>query len=148
MAQSRRVELDVFEVETPERWEVEEDEEGGFLLSDPDGPGLLHMVAFAQTEDEHPDPAEELYAFLEDQGIELEEDEVEDVDLGGEGELAFCEYLTEDEEADEEVATYWLVGVAILPGFLVFSNYSCPVGEQDVERELVRRILASLRTRP
>ena len=48
-----------------------------------DGPGLLHLVAIPQPAGEMLDPAEELYAFLEDQGIELEEDEVEDVELAG-----------------------------------------------------------------
>lgn len=143
-----RVEGGAVEVELPAGWEVEEDEEGGVLLLAPDGPGLLHLAHFPQPEGEVPDPGEELYAFLEDQGVELEDDEVEDLELAGGAELALCEYLTEQDDAgdeDEEPATYWLIAVATGPGSLVFCNYSCPAGEQGEERETVRRLLSHLR---
>lgn len=129
-----------FALDVPEGWEVEKDEEGGLLVSRPEGYGLLHLIPFARDPSEEIDPAEELYAFLEDQEIELEEDEVEDLELAAGGLLALCEYGTE--EGDERV--YWMVGVAAAPGQLVFANYSCPAGEEEMERTVARDILTSL----
>lgn len=148
MESGERLEIEGrFEVRLPPGWTHEEDEEGGMLLASSDGPGLLHLVSFEQDEGAPLDPAEELYVFLEDQGVELEDDEVEDLELP-EGELAYTEYLTEEDDADgdvEEASTYWLVGVATWPETLVFCSYSCPAGSQDVERERVIGILGSLR---
>jgi len=133
-----------FAVRIPAPWQAEADpEEGGVELWHPDGVGELHLVGFAASADEPPDPAEELYAFLEEQGIELEEDEVEDLELDDAGELALCEYLSEDEETEETL--FWLVGVAALPGALVFAHYTCTAGEEELEREQLRSILRTLR---
>lgn len=143
-----RVSLDPsFDFEIPDGWEAEPDEDGGVAVAREDGHGLLHLIAFEQASAEVPDPAEELYIFLEDQGIELEEDEIEDLELTSGAELSLCEYLSEDEEEDpqEREMTYWLVAVATAPGNLVFANYTCPAGEEDHEREVVRGILATLR---
>ena len=152
MVQRRRVELEPgVELELPAGWEMESDPEGGVNLSASEGVGLLHLARFDPPAGEPPDPAEELYAFLEEQGIELQEDEVEDVDLPGGALLALCEYITEqerDEVDDDEPATYWLTGVATAPGILVFGSYSCPAGEEERERETVRHILSSLRLAP
>jgi hypothetical protein len=141
-----------FDVRVPRGWTHEPDEEGGVLLSSGSEAGLLHMVSFEQTGGEVLDPAEELYAFLEDQGLELEEDEVEDLELAGGSELAYCEYLTEEEEDEaadgDESSTFWLVGVATAPGGVVFCSYSCPAGSQDTEREGVLEILRSIRLLP
>jgi len=151
MEPTRRVEFgSAFSLRIPEGWEAEPDEEEGIDIAAPDGPGLLHLVPIPQPPGEMLDPAEELYAFLEDLGIELEEDEVEDVELAGGAEMALCEYLAEaeDEDAEEgdgESATYWIVAVATAPGDLVFASYSCPAGEEEAERETIRGILASLR---
>lgn len=147
MLPKREVEFEgAFSLSAPAEWEAEPDEEEGLNVASPDGPGLLHLLAIPQPPGEMLDPAEELYAFLEDQGIELEEDEVEDVELAGGAELAVCEYLAEaEEEDDEESATFWMVAVATAPGTLVFASYSCPAGEEEAEREAVREILASLR---
>ncbi len=136
-----------FALSLPAAWEAEPDEEEGINLASPDGPGLLHLLSIPQPAGEMLDPAEELYAFLEDQGIELEEDEVEDVELPGSAGMAVCEYLAEQEEDEEESATFWIVAVATAPGVLVFGSYSCPAGEAAAEREKVRDILASLRLR-
>lgn len=133
-----------FDVAVPEGWTAEVDPEvGGVELSHPDGAGVLHLIGVPQPDDEFLDPAEELYSFLEEQGVELEEDEVDDVELGGGAELAVCEYVTDDEE--EEGETFWMVGVATSPGALVFATYSCAAGEEEEERETVRRVLGSLR---
>ncbi|MBV9774255.1 MAG: hypothetical protein JO040_09920 [Gemmatimonadetes bacterium] len=133
-----------FDVLVPAGWTTETDPEvGGVELSHPDGAGALHLIGVPQPDDEFLDPAEELYAFLEEQGVELEDDEVEDVELDGGAEMALCEYLTDDEE--EEGETFWLVGVATAPGSLVFASYSCAAGEEEEERETVRRVLASVR---
>lgn len=136
-----------FRLTLPDGWQMEPDEEdGGVLIAAPSGSGLLHVVSFPQTDEELADPAEELYAFLEEQGVELEEDDVEDVPLGGDAEMALCEYLAEVEDGDDqESATYWLVAVATAPGTLVFCSYSCPAGEEEREREQMRDVLASLR---
>ena len=143
MSERERVTIDpAFSLALPEGWVAEPDEEEGVSVYAPEGAGLLHLVAFPATADEEQDPAEELYAFLEEQGIEIEEDEVEDVDLPAGGELALCEYLSEEEEEDE--TTYWLVGVAMIPATLVFVSYSCPSGEEEKERAAVRSILTSL----
>lgn len=130
-----------FGVLVPEDWVEEDDPEGGLLLARPDGAGLLHLLSFERDEEEELDPAEELYAFLAEQEIELEEDEVEDIALPAGGALALCEYLAED---DEELA-YFMVAVATAPGGLVFANYSCPAGEEEAEQEAVRAILQTLR---
>jgi hypothetical protein len=146
MSDLERVTIDpAFSFSLPSGWAAEPDEEEGVSVYSPDGAGLLHLVAFPHAvSEEELDPAEELYAFLEEQGVEIEEDEVEDVDLGGSGELALCEYLSEEEEEEEET-TYWLVGVAVSPATLVFVSYSCPAGEEESELGKVREILASLR---
>lgn len=146
MKDDRRVEVGGdFEIRLPTGWLVERDEEGGVLVYAQEGVGLLHLAAFAQP-GEVADPGEELYSFLEEQGVELEEDEVEDVRLPDGGELAYCEYVSED-EGDDELATYWLIGVATGPGVLVFGDYSAPAGTQAREREAVVGILGGLRLR-
>jgi hypothetical protein len=132
-----------FELRVAPGWEAERDlDEGGVDVWHPDGPGDLHLVGFASPADTLADPAEELYAFLNEQEIELEEDEVEDFDLEGHGELAVCEYLTEDEEGE---GAYWLLGVAALPGTLVFAHYTCAPGEQEQERTAILEMLRSIR---
>jgi len=142
MTESRYTDPDgAFELSLPAGWEFEQDEEGGILIGHPDGSGLLHLISFPGEGDE--DPGAELYSFLEEQEIQIEEDEVEDMELEC-GSLALCEYLSEDE--DETV--FWLVGVATAPGSLVFVSYSCPLGEETTEREIVRKILGELRLTP
>jgi len=143
MSERERVTIDpAFSLSLPEGWVAEPDEEEGVSVYAPEGVGLLHLVAFPASEDHEPDPADELYAFLEEQGIVIEEDEVEDVELPAGAELALCEYLSEEEEEDE--TTYWLVGVAMSPATLVFVSYSCPSGEEEKERASIREILTSL----
>lgn len=135
-----RDEEGAFGIELPEGWAIEPDEEGGLLVGHDEGSGLLHLIRFDREPGEESDPAEELYSFLEDQEIELEEDEVEDIELKGWGSLALCEYLVE--EAEE--TTFWLMAVATAPGQLLFASYSCPLGEETQEKEVVRGILGSL----
>jgi hypothetical protein len=131
-----------FELLVPDGWSAERDEaDGGLLVSAEGGEGLLHLMPFEREAGEGVDPAEELYAFLEDQEIELEEDEVEDVELEGEAAAAVCEYISED--GDESV--YWLVGVVTAPGQLLFASYSCALGAEEREREVVMNILRGLR---
>lgn len=145
-----RVTLDpTFEFDIPEGWQAEPDEEEGLQAGRVDGAGLLHLIGFEQETGEALDPAEELYIFLEDQGIQLEEDEIEDLELESGAELSLCEYLSENEEEGEgegeRETTYWLVAVATVPGNLVFASYTCPAGREDEERETVRDILTTLR---
>jgi hypothetical protein len=143
-----RVTLDpAFDIDLPDGWSAAPDEEGGIAVTGPAEAGLLHLIGFEQPGGEIPDPAEELYIFLEAQGIELEEDEIEDVDLASGAELSLCEYLSEDddEEAGASETTYWLVAVATAPGTLVFCSYTCPDDAVEEERQVVRSILASLR---
>ena len=143
MSERERVTIDpAFSLSLPGGWVAEPDEEEGVSVYSPGGTGLLHLVAFPDAGEAELDPADELYAFLEEQGIEIEEDEVEDVDLPGGAELALCEYLSEEEEEDE--TTYWLVGVAMSAETLVFVSYSCPSGEEEKERKAIREILESL----
>jgi hypothetical protein len=132
-----------FELNLPDGWELERDEEGGILISREDGCGILHVMPFERELGEETDPAEELYAFLEDQEIELQEDEVEDIDLAATGLGAVCEYLAE--EGDELV--HWLVCVATGPGQLLFASYSCPAEDEEGEAEIerIRDVLGSLR---
>lgn len=132
-----------FRLGVPEGWDVARDEDGGLLLTPGEGGGLLHVLPFARDTGEL-DPAEELYAFLEDQDIELEDDEVEDLELRSGGVLALCEYVAEEEED----AVYWMLGVAAAPGQIVFASYSCPADEEDRERPIVREILSSLSFEP
>lgn len=139
-----------FEIEIPAGWSARPDaEEGGIALVAEDGAGVLHLLGFPHAADDVSDPAEELYAFLHEQGVDLEEDEVEDLELANGAEMAICEYIGEDEggDAGENEPTFWLMGVATAPGRLVFASYSCPAGEEEAERNVVRAILASLRMR-
>lgn len=146
MSEMERVTIDpAFEVRIPEGWTAEADADGGIDLVGPSGIGLLHLISFPRDREEDFDPGEELYIFLEDQGIELAEDEIEDIELPDGAELALCEYASEEEEETEEGETYWMVGVAGAPGKLVFCNYSCPASEAEAEREAVVAILRSLR---
>lgn len=132
-----------FTLAAPPGWSAAPDEDqGGLEVWREDGAGTLHLVSFDS--DEFADPAEELYAFLEDRGVELEEDDVDDVALDG-GEMSLAEYEAEDEEEGD--ATFWLVAVATAPGTLVFATYLAPAGEQEAEAELVRASLATLRLR-
>jgi hypothetical protein len=134
-----------FTVQPPAGWTAAPDEDvGGLEVWREEGSGTLHLVSFDA--DDFADPAEELYAFLEDRGVELEEDDVEDLALAGGGEMSFVEYEAEDEDVGE--TTFWLVGVAAAPGTLVFATYLAPAGEQEAEVELVRAALATLRLRP
>ena len=134
-----------FTLRIPPGWSAAPDDEGdGLEVWREDGVGTLHLVSFAA--DDFADPAEELYAFLEDRGVELEEDDVEDVPLPDGAELALAEYEAEDEEEGD--ATFWLVGVATAPGAAVFATYLAPAGEQEREVALVRDALASLRLTP
>jgi hypothetical protein len=133
-----------FDLIVPAGWSAEADEEdGGLEVWNESGVGTLHLIAFPQGADEFLDPAEELYAFLEERGVELQEDEVEDVVLEGDGELALCEYSSEDEDDGEEL--FWLVGVATAPGVLAFATYFCPAGAEEQERETILTALRSLR---
>ena len=133
----------------PPGWITEPDpESGGIDVFRPDGSGVLHLLAFPGEEDEFLDPAEELYAFLDEQGIELQEEELEDLDLPGNAEMAFTEYAAEDGDEDEEEPTFNMMGVATAPGMLVFASYSCPAGEENQERDAVIRIFRSLRLNP
>ena len=148
MSEMQLVSIDpAFEISIPTGWTAEADEEGGINLAGDPGVGLLHLLAFAQGPDELLDPGEELYIFLEDQGVELEEDEIEDIELPGGADLALCEYTSEEEDDDTEGETYWMVGVAAAPGNLVFCNYSCPASDADAERAAVVSILKTLRLR-
>ncbi len=133
-----------FDLVIPTGWEAAADEEdGGLEVWREDGVGTLHLVSIPQDEDYFADPAEELYAFLEDRGVELEEDEVEDVPLADGAEMALCEYESEDEDDGETL--YWIVAVATAPGALVFATYFCPAAEMEREREAVRAALETVR---
>ncbi|HEX8318260.1 hypothetical protein [Longimicrobium sp.] len=133
-----------FSMVPPAGWSAAPDEEQGGLevWREDEGIGTLHLISF-DAEDDFPDPAEELYAFLEDRGVELEEDDVDDLPLEGGAELAVCEYEAEDE--DEGDVTFWMVAVASAPGVMMFATYVAPAGEQEAERELVRQALGTLR---
>ncbi|HKP74110.1 MAG TPA: hypothetical protein VJT67_01145 [Longimicrobiaceae bacterium] len=131
-----------FTVQVPAGWNAAPDEDqDGLELWREDGAGTLHLISFAP-DGGFLDPAEELYAFLEERGVELEDDEVDDVPLEGGAELALCEYVSEDEDDGE--ALYWMVGVGTAPGVLVFATYFCPAGQERAERDAVRGALASL----
>jgi hypothetical protein len=133
-----------FDLVIPAGWQAAPDEEdGGLEVWSEEGVGTLHLISIPQEDDAFADPAEELYAFLADRGIELEEDEVEDVPLEDGSEMALCEFESEDEDDGE--ALYWMVGVATAPGTLVFATYFCPAGQQEPERDTVRAALNTLR---
>lgn len=133
-----------FSLVPPPGWSTAPDEEdGGLEVWNEEGVGTLHLLAIPQEEGAFPDPAEELWAFLEGNGVELEEDEVDDVPLEDGAELALCEYVAEDE--DEGEALFWIVGVATAPGTLLFATYFCPAGEEEAERDAVRQALGTLR---
>jgi hypothetical protein len=134
-----------FTLPLPAGWQAAADEDGdGLEVWKEDGAGTLHLISFAaEGDDGFPDPAEELYAFLDDRGVELQEDEVEDVALEGGAEMALCEYEADDE--DEGEALYWMVGVATAPGTLVFATYFCPAGQEEAERGDVLGAVRALR---
>ena len=135
-----------FSLIVPPGWSAEaEAEQGGVDLWGPGEHGTLHLIGLPQPPDEFPDPAEELYAFLHEQGVELQEDEVEDVELEDDAEMALCEYVADDEEAPEEPPTLWLIAVATAPGALVFGTYSAAEADAEGELGAVREILRSLR---
>ncbi len=133
-----------FDLVVPRGWSAAPDEEdGGVEVWREDGVGTLHLIAFEASPDEFPDPAEELYAFLDERSVELEEDEVEDVPLEDGSELALCEFVSEDEEDGESL--FWMVGVATTPGTIAFATYFCPAGDEAKERDTVRLALTTLR---
>jgi Icc-related predicted phosphoesterase len=129
----------------PAGWTAAPDPDGdGEELFHPEGAGIVHLVPLSAGTGEE-DPAEELYAFLDEQGVELEEDEVEDIELEGGGLLSYCEFGMEEEldegEGTEEVR--WLVGIASGPRGLLLITYSAPEGE-EAEVAAVRALLATL----
>lgn len=131
-----------FTLRPPPGWSAAPDEDdGGMEVWREDGAGTLHLISFDA--EGFGDPAEELYAFLEDRGVELEEDDVDDVALEGGGEMALAEYEAEDEDAGETV--FWMVAVAAAPGVVVFATYLAPAGEEAADLEPVRAALATLR---
>lgn len=135
-----------FTLVLPPGWSSAPDEEqGGMEVWREDGVGTLHLISF-DAGDDFADPAEELYAFLEDRGVELEDDDVDDVPLEDGGELSLAEYEAEDE--DEGDALFWLTGVASAPGVLLFATYLCPAGEQEAEVDAVRQALGTLLLSP
>lgn len=133
-----------FTLVPPPGWQhAPDDDDGGMEVWHEQGTGTLHLISF-DTDEDFADPAEELYAFLAERDVELEDDDVQDGILDGGGELAVAEYEAEDE--DEGDVTFWIVGVATAPGVLVFATYLRPAGtEDDAESESVRQTLASLR---
>ena len=132
-----------FELRLPPGWQAAGDEDGdGVEVWREDGAGTLHLISFDT--DDFSDPAEELYAFLQERGVELEDDEVEDLPLEG-AELAVCEFLTEDEDDGEKL--FWLVGVATAPGVLVFATYFCPAGREAEERDIIRDTIGALKVK-
>jgi hypothetical protein len=133
-----------FTVRIPAGWQAEPNaEDGGVDIWNPEGPGELHLTSFPVPPGEQPDPGEELFAFLAESEVELEEDEVEDVVLEGGAELALCEFLSEDEESGE--IDYSLMGVAVFADRMVFAHYTCAYGDEERERERVRSLLQTLR---
>ena len=133
-----------FTVTIPAGWSSAPDEDqDGLEVWKEDGAGTLHLISFAPSGEDFPDPAEELYSFLEERGVELEEDEVEDVPLEDGSELALCEFTSEDEDDGESL--FWMVGVATTPGAICFATYFCPAGEEEKERDTVRLALTTLR---
>jgi hypothetical protein len=135
-----------YRIRLPEGWSAAPDEEetGGLEAWSETGAGTLHLVSFES--DEGTDAAEELYAFLEERGVELEDDDVEDVVLEGGAEMAVAEYEAEDEEEGD--LTFWLVAVATAPRALVFATYLAPADVDRAEVERVRDALATLRFGP
>lgn len=132
-----------FELRLPPGWQAAADEDGdGLEVWREEGAGTLHLISFET--DGFSDPAEELYAFLQERGVELEDDEVEDVPLEG-AEMALCEFRTEDEDDGETL--FWLVGVATAPGTLVFCTYFCPTGREGEERDPVRGMMGAMKVR-
>ena len=132
-----------FTLVPPPGWSAAADEEdGGLEVWPEEGSGTLHLISF-ESGDDFADPAEELYAFLDDRDVELEEDDVTDVALEDGSELAYAEYEAEDEDEGDNI--FWLVGVASGPGVLVFATYLCPAGEHEAEADRVRAALATLR---
>jgi hypothetical protein len=139
----------LFELELPLGWSAEPDpEEGGFELTGEDGPGVLHLMAFEQPETLGTDPAEELYSFLAEEGIEIEEEDVEDLDLPDGWGMAVCEFVSEPEEAGEDESLFFTIGVGTAPGILLFATYTCPDGEEEQERDELRGLLGSIRLLP
>ena len=135
-----------FSLNLPASWTAEADPEaGGTVFYDPDGVGVLHLLSFPGDPDEFPDPAEELFAFLDEQGVELQEEEIEDLQLASDAEMAYTEYVAEADEGEDDEPTFHLVGVATAPGTLVFATYTCPAGEEEQERNAIMAALQSLR---
>ncbi len=138
-----------FVADLPAGWTTEPDpESGGVDVYPAEGSGVLHLLAFPGEPDEFLDPAEELYAFLDEQGIELQEEELEDLELPGEAEMAYTEYVAEADDDDDDGPMFHIMGVATAPGMLVFASYSCPAGEEDRHRDAVIRIFRSLQLNP
>ncbi|MBA2571868.1 MAG: hypothetical protein H0V06_02395 [Gemmatimonadetes bacterium] len=135
-----------FSLHLPSGWLAKPDPEaGGVEVYHPDGAGTLHLLGFAGNPDDFLDPAEELYAFLDEQGVELQDEEVEDLELSDDAELAYTEYVAETDDEEDDEPTFHIMAVATSPGTLVFASYTCPAGEEDRERGTVLSTLGSLR---
>jgi hypothetical protein len=139
----------LFQLDLPLGWSAAPDpEEGGWELSGEDGPGVLHLMAFEQSEALGEDPGEELYAFLAEEGIEIEEEDVEDLELPGGWGMALCEFVSEPEDEEDEESLFFTVGVGTAPGILLFATYTCGEGEEEQERAELRSLLGSIQLLP
>lgn len=136
-----------FDIVVAPGWVTETDpDEGGLILFRPESEGNLELLSFPFTPEEDTDPADELFAFLDEEDILLLEDEVEDFALAGGTGLALCEYVSEEQQEDEGAEQlFWLVAVATGQHSLVFATYSCPAGLEDGDRGDVAQMLRSLR---
>lgn len=136
-----------FDIVVAPGWVTETDAaEGALILFRPESEGNLELLSFPFTPEEGTDPADELFAFLDEEDVLLLEDEVEDFELEGGAGLALCEYVSEEEaEGDGAEQLFWLVAVATGQHGLVFASYSSPAGTEQADRADVVQMLRSLR---
>ena len=120
---------ELWQVDLPVGWEVEE-EEGAVSLYHPDSSGTLTLSATKEQEDISDEYMEELLAEHLDADAELFDVEFES--FSG----VTCCYDDEEE--------YWCEWYLCSGPVLLFITYNCPLADEGAEEDVVESILESL----
>lgn len=128
-----------FALDLPRDWEWEETD-GVISVYAPDGPGAIHFSCLHREKRAAPS-ADEVLAntqrFVVEQEWEIPRDEITTLKLDGSPATRFETY------AQGREAEYWQVWHIVEKRRAVLATYVCDAGDEDEEREVRERVMAS-----